>query len=72
MHIQHTRHQLPLDGVGLRGLDVDSVNSSSDYFTYLCIHASESMHHLNMHRIAMKFVPQLLTNDQKQQHVNMS
>jgi hypothetical protein len=41
MHLQHTRHQISLDGVGLRGLDVDSVNPSSDYFAYLCIPASE-------------------------------
>jgi hypothetical protein len=25
--LQHNRHQLSLDGAGLRGLDVDSVNS---------------------------------------------
>jgi hypothetical protein len=27
--------------------------------------------YLNMHRIAVKFVPQLLTNDQGQRHVNV-
>jgi hypothetical protein len=37
LHLQHNRHQLSLDGAGLNGLDVDSVNSSSDYFAYLCI-----------------------------------
>jgi hypothetical protein len=29
--------------LGLHGLDVDSVNSSSDYFAYLCIPSSETM-----------------------------
>jgi hypothetical protein len=38
-HLQHThtRHQLSLDVARLRGLDVESVNSSSD-----CIPASET------------------------------
>jgi hypothetical protein len=36
LHLQHTRHQLSLDGAGLLVLDVDSVNSSSDYFANLC------------------------------------
>jgi hypothetical protein len=31
LHLQHTRHQLSLDGAGLHGLDVGSVNYSSDY-----------------------------------------
>jgi hypothetical protein len=43
--LQHTRHQLSLDGVGRCGLDVDSVNSNRDYFVYLCIPASETMLH---------------------------
>jgi hypothetical protein len=34
-----------LDGERLRGLDVDTVNSSSDYFAYLYIPASETMLH---------------------------
>jgi hypothetical protein len=37
--------QVSLDGARLRGLDVDSVKSMSDYFTYLCIPASETMLH---------------------------
>jgi hypothetical protein len=45
LHLKQTRHQLSLDGVGLRVLDVNSVNSSSDYFVYLCIPGSESMLH---------------------------
>jgi hypothetical protein len=45
LHLQNTRHQLLLDGAGLRGLDVDSVTSSSDYFAYLYIPASETMLH---------------------------
>jgi hypothetical protein len=32
LHTHHTRHELSLDGAELRGFDVDSVNSSSDYF----------------------------------------
>jgi hypothetical protein len=32
-------------GAGLRGLDVDSVNSSSDYFAYVCIPAIEATLH---------------------------
>jgi hypothetical protein len=40
---QEMLKMLPLytsvDGAGLRGLDADSVNSSSDYFAYLCNHA---------------------------------
>jgi hypothetical protein len=43
--LQHTRHQLSLDGAGLCGLDVDSVNSSRDYFVYLCIPANETTLH---------------------------
>jgi hypothetical protein len=34
------------------GLDVDSVNSNSDYFTYLCILASETMLHQERMAIA--------------------
>jgi hypothetical protein len=45
LHLQHTRHQISLDGAGLRGLDMDSVNFSSDYFAYLCIPASETTLH---------------------------
>jgi hypothetical protein len=37
--------QLSLDGLGLRGLDVDSVNYSRNYFEYLYIPASETMPH---------------------------
>jgi hypothetical protein len=37
--------QLSLDGAGLHGLDEDSVNSSSNYFEYLCIPASETTLH---------------------------
>jgi hypothetical protein len=44
-HLQHTGHQLSVDGAGLRVLEVDSVNSSSDYFAYLCIPASETTLH---------------------------
>jgi hypothetical protein len=40
-----TRQQLSLDGAGLRGLDVDSLNTSSDYFAYLCIPANETTLH---------------------------
>jgi hypothetical protein len=36
-----------MDGAGHRGLDVDSVNSSSDYFAYLCIAGSETTLHQN-------------------------
>jgi hypothetical protein len=42
LHLQLTRHQLSLDGTGLRGLDVDYVKSNSDYFAYLRIAASEA------------------------------
>jgi hypothetical protein len=45
LHLQHTRHQLSLERTGLRGLDVHSVNSSSDNFVYLCIPASETTLH---------------------------
>jgi hypothetical protein len=45
MHLQHTRHQLSLNGPGLRGLDVNSVISSSDSFAYLHIPASETTFH---------------------------
>jgi hypothetical protein len=49
LHLQSTRHQLPLDGAGLHGLVVDSVNSSSNYFAYLCFPASETtLHHKRM------------------------
>jgi hypothetical protein len=37
--------QFSPDGAGLCGLDVDSVNSSSDYFAYLYIPVSETMLH---------------------------
>jgi hypothetical protein len=42
LHLQHTGHQLSLDGEGLSWLDVDSVNSGIDYFAYLCVPASET------------------------------
>jgi hypothetical protein len=45
MHLQHTRHQLSLDGAGLRALDVGSVKTGSDYVAYLCIPASETALH---------------------------
>jgi hypothetical protein len=45
LHLQHTRHQFSLNGAGLRGLDVDCVKSSSDYFAYLCIPSSETTLH---------------------------
>jgi hypothetical protein len=45
LHLEHTRHQLSLDEVRLRRSDVDSVTSSSDYFAYLCIPASETTLH---------------------------
>jgi hypothetical protein len=45
LNLQYIRHQLSPDGAGLCGLDVDSVNASSDYFAYLCIPASETMLH---------------------------
>jgi hypothetical protein len=43
--LKHTRDQLSLAGAGHRELDVDSVNSGSDYFAYLCIPESETMLH---------------------------
>jgi hypothetical protein len=43
--LKHTRGQLLLDGAGLNGLDVDSVNTRNDYFAYLSIPASEVMLH---------------------------
>jgi hypothetical protein len=52
LHLQHTKHQLLLDGAGFHGLDVDSVNASSDYFAYLCIPASEIMLHQERMSIA--------------------
>jgi hypothetical protein len=52
LHLQHTRHQLSLDGTGLCGLDVNSVNSSGDYFAYLCIPASETTLHQKRMSIA--------------------
>jgi hypothetical protein len=45
LHLQHTRHQLSLDGAGLCWLDVDPVNSCIDYFAYLCTPASETVLH---------------------------
>jgi hypothetical protein len=52
LHLQHTRHQLSVDGAGLRGLIVDSVNSSNDYFAYSCIPRSETMLHQKTMSIA--------------------
>jgi hypothetical protein len=43
--LKHARLQLSLAGARLRGLDVDSVNTSSGYFSYLCIPASQTMPH---------------------------
>jgi hypothetical protein len=43
-----TAHQdtnFSVDGAAFRGLDVDPVNSSSDYFACLCIPASEPTLH---------------------------
>jgi hypothetical protein len=71
MHILQTRHQLPLAGVGLHGLDMNSVKYRSNYFTYLCILITESMHHLNMRHNAMRFLHWLLINDQKPWCINM-
>jgi hypothetical protein len=45
LHLQRTKHQLSLDGLGLRRFDVDSVNTSSDHFAYLYNPASETMLH---------------------------
>jgi hypothetical protein len=45
LHLQHTQTPTFTDGAGLRGLDVDSVNSSSDYFEYVYIPASETILH---------------------------
>jgi hypothetical protein len=44
--------QLLLDEAGLCGLDVDSVNSSNNYFAYLYIPASEIMLHQKQMQIA--------------------
>jgi hypothetical protein len=41
-----------VDGAGLGELDVHSVNSSSDYFAYLFMTASETIHHLKRLSIA--------------------
>jgi hypothetical protein len=54
MHLQYTGHQFSLDGAGLRGLDVDSVNSSSDYFAYFYIAASETKLHQKRMSIAAR------------------
>jgi hypothetical protein len=49
LHLQHTRHQLSLDIAGLRGLVMDSVNYSGDYFAYLFIPANETtLYHKRM------------------------
>jgi hypothetical protein len=37
LHLQHTGHHLSLDGAEHHVLDVDSVNSSSDYFSCLYV-----------------------------------
>jgi hypothetical protein len=50
--LQHSRLQFSVDGAGLRGLDVDSMNSSSNYFAYLCHYASESTLHQKRMSIA--------------------
>jgi hypothetical protein len=49
---QHTKHQLSMDGAGLRGFHVDSVNSGNDYFAYLCIPANETTLHQKRMSIA--------------------
>jgi hypothetical protein len=69
--LKHTRHQLSLDGTGLRELDVDSVNSSSDYFAYLCIPASETTLHqkrisiVNRSRLRRQSVKTKCKNEQR-------
>jgi hypothetical protein len=45
LHLKHTTPQLSLDGAGLHGLYVDSMNSNSDYVAYLYIPASETTLH---------------------------
>jgi hypothetical protein len=52
LHLQNTGYQLSLDLAGFRGLDVDSVNSSSSYFAYLCIPACETSLHQKRMSIA--------------------
>jgi hypothetical protein len=52
LHLQHIRHQLSLDGAGFHGLDMDSLNSISDYFAYLYIPASETTLHQKRMSIA--------------------
>jgi hypothetical protein len=42
LRLQHNLHQLSLDGAGLRGLDVNPVNSGRDYFAHICIPAIET------------------------------
>jgi hypothetical protein len=46
---------LSLNGVELNGLDVDSVNSTSDYFAYLCIPVSKTKLHQKGMPIAGQF-----------------
>ncbi|XP_023719536.1 uncharacterized protein LOC111871038, partial [Cryptotermes secundus] len=41
--LQHTRLQLSFNGAIPHGLDVDSVNSSSNNFSYVCVTTSETM-----------------------------
>jgi hypothetical protein len=52
MQLQHARHQLSLHRAGLHGLNVDSLNSSSDYFAYLFIPSSETTLHQKRMSIA--------------------
>jgi hypothetical protein len=44
-----------LDEAGRRGLDVHYVNSSGDYFAYLCIPASETTLHQEKMSIADRY-----------------
>jgi hypothetical protein len=59
LHLQHTRHQLSLHGLGLYGLDMDSMNSSSNYFVHLCIPASGT----TLHQKRMSIVDHLTFNN---------
>jgi hypothetical protein len=53
-HSNTYAHKTPisLDGAGLHGSDVDSVDSSSDYFAHLCIPESETTLHQKRMSIA--------------------
>jgi hypothetical protein len=45
LHLQYTVHQLSLVGIGLHGEIVDSMDSSSNYFVFLCSPISETSFH---------------------------